>query len=460
MAEKIKVTIIGGGVGGYPAAIKAARMGAEVTLIEKDRLGGTCLNRGCIPTKALLHAGEVVHTIQEAGTFGIKCNDYQVDFKAVMKRKSSVVNQLRQGVEGLLKAKKIRIIQGTAELRDTETVQIRETGEKLKSDRILIASGSRPGRISFTGSNGPDVLDSDQVLALKNLPESVVIIGGGVIGVEFAQIFHRLGARVTIIELMDTLVPGTDKEIAQSLEKSIVDSGIDVMTQASVQKISRNKGTCTVHCMLGDQKKTATGKKVILAVGRRPELTDLGAERIGLALENGSLVVNDRMETNIPHIYAAGDVTGGIMLAHVATAESECAVTNALGEESRIHYKAIPSCIYTAPEVASVGLTEEAARERFDIEVGRFPLYGCGKALVINQTQGMVKIISEKKYGEVLGVHIIGPRATDLIAEAVLGMSMEMTVEELAHAVHPHPTVSEAIMESALSLCGGAIHMP
>jgi len=460
LAKKTKITIIGGGVGGYHAAIKAARMGADVTLVEQNFLGGTCLNRGCIPTKSLLHAGEVVRTMKESSTFGINCKGHSVDFKAVVKRKESVVKQLRQGVEGLLKAKKIRVVQGTAQLVDASTVQIKDTGEKIKSDKILITSGSRPGTLKFKGSDGPDVLNSDQVLELKALPKSVVIIGGGVIGVEFAQIFHRLGAKVTILELLETLVPGTDKEIAQSLEQSMVAEGIEVITGAGVKEIIHKKGTNKVLYTASDQEKSVSGEKVILSVGRKPDISSLKVDNVGLVHENGAIVVNDRMETNVPDIYAAGDVIGGIMLAHVATMEGECAVSNALGKESIISYKAIPSCIYTDPEVASVGLTEEEAKENHDIEVGRFPFYACGKALVINRTHGMIKIITEKEFGEVIGVHIIGPRATDLIAEAVLGMTMEMTVEELAHAVHPHPTLSESMMESALSLHGGAIHMP
>jgi len=460
MANKTKVTIIGGGVGGYPAAIKAARMSADVTLVEQNFMGGTCLNRGCIPTKSLLHTGEVVQTMKEAAIFGIKCKGYSIDFKAVVKRKEAVVKQLRQGVEGLVKAKKIRVIQGTAELIDDSTVQIKDTGEKIKSNKILIASGSRPGTLKFKGSDGPDVLNSDQVLELKTLPKSVIIIGGGVIGVEFAQIFHRFGVKVTILELLGNLIPGTDKEIAQSLEQSLVEEGISVITGAGVKEIVKKKGKNEVLYTLADQEKSVTAEKVILSVGRKPDISSLKVDNVGLAHENGAIVVNDRMETNVPDIYAAGDVIGGIMLAHVATLEGECAISNALGKKDSISYKAIPSCIYTDPEVASVGLTEEEAKKEYDIEVGRFPFYACGKALVINRTHGMIKIISEKKFGEVIGVHIIGPRATDLIAEAVLGMSMEMTVEELAHAVHPHPTLSESMMESALSLCGGAIHMP
>ncbi|WP_028325259.1 dihydrolipoyl dehydrogenase [Desulfatirhabdium butyrativorans] len=461
MASKTRVTIIGGGIGGYPAAIRAARMGAAVTLIEKDVLGGTCLNRGCIPTKALLHAGEVVHTMQESEIFGISCKGYAVDFAAVAKRKDTVVKQLRIGVESLLKTKKIRMIKGTATFKDASTLRILETEEELASDRILIATGSSPSRLKFEGADGPDVLDSTRMLELTELPGSIVIIGGGVIGVEFAQIFSRLGVRVTILEAMENLIPGFDGEIAQALEKSLEGAGIDIMTRASVTGISHNAGGNDVRFRIDGKESTVTGDKVVMAVGRRPEMAGLGVERIGLATEKGALKVDEFMQTSVPHIYAAGDVTGGIMLAHMAAAESECAIRNALGEKRPMSYRTVPGCIYTSPEVAGVGLTEEAARERYkDVEIGRFPFFACGKALVINRTAGIVKIVSEKKYKEVLGVHIIGPRATDMIAEAVLGMSLEMTVEELAEAIHPHPTLTEAIAESAMTLHGGAIHMP
>ena len=460
MSSKTKITIIGGGVGGYPAAIKAARLGAEVTLIEKDQLGGVCLNRGCIPTKSLLQSGEVIRTIKEAGRFGIQCGDYSIDFGAVMSRKNMVVQQLCQGVEKLLLAKKIRIVKGTAELLDPSTIQILESNEKIKSDKIIIATGSKPRKLTLDGLDAPGILDSDTFLDIGHLPKSAVIVGGGYIGVEFAQILHHIGVDVTILEILDSLVAGSDKEIAAALEQSIRGQGIKVFTKVKVKKASGVKSKKKVTFEEAGKEKTIQTDMVIVSVGRSPDLSNLKVDRLGLANKNNFLVVNDRMETNVPGIYAAGDVTGGIMLAHVATAEGECAARNAMGHNDRMSYKAIPACIYTSPEVSSVGMTEEKAREKFDVQVARFPFHGCGKALVLDQTFGMVKIVSEKKYGEVLGVHIIGPHATDMIAEAVLGISMEMSVDELARAVHPHPTLSETLMEAAMSLTGGAIHLP
>ncbi len=460
-AAKKRIIIIGGGVGGYPGAIRAARMGAEVTLIERDALGGTCLNYGCIPTNALLKSADVIRTMKDSESFGIRCKGYEINFPAIMDRKNSVVAQLTRGVSVLLSAKKIKVIKGTASFVDAKTVQITETGEKVRGDAILIASGSKPGTIPVNGLDGPDVMDSNQVLAMKTVPKSVVVIGGGVIGVEFAQFLTAMGAQVAIIEMMPGLVPGLDKEISASLQKHLEKAGVKVITGAAVQGVSTgNPGNNTVTYKTGDKNESVTAEKVFLTVGRKPDFSLLNIDKIGIKQERGAIIVNDFLETSVPGIYAAGDVIGGIMLAHLASAESECAIKNIMGYKEAMNYKAVPSCIYTTPEVGCVGLTEEAAKQQGEIKVGRFPLRGNGKALVLNETEGMVKIISDRKYGEILGVHIIGPHATDMIAEAVLGMTMEMTAEELANAIHPHPTVSEAIMEAAMVISGGAVHIP
>ncbi|MCF8130705.1 MAG: dihydrolipoyl dehydrogenase [Deltaproteobacteria bacterium] len=454
------ITVIGGGMGGYPAAIKAARLGAQVTLIEKDRLGGVCLNWGCIPTKSLLQSCQVIKTVRDSDLFGIRCGEHRIDLKAIMARKNQVVNQVRTGVEKLLAAKKIRIIHGTAKVLDPASVQIMETDETILSDKIIIAAGSRPRKLPLRGAEGSGIWDSDDFLEMTRLPRRVAIVGGGVIGVEFAQILNRLGAEVTILEMLDGLVPGVDREIALALEQKLVGEGIKVFTGATVTEIKHRKNGKTVEFTSDGRSLKRAVSKVIVSVGRAPDLEWLNVEQLGLLTKDGALQVNEKMETSIPGIYGVGDVVGGIMLAHVAMAEGECAAENAMGHESLMRYDAIPSCIYTSPEVAVVGLSEADAKDRFDTEIGRFSFHGSGKALVINETFGMVKIISEKGSGRVLGVHMIGPHATDMIGEAVLGMSMKMTVRELAQAIHPHPSLSEAVMESALSLCGGAVHMP
>ena len=321
--QKAKVTVIGGGVGGYPAAIKAARMGSEVTLIEKDLLGGVCLNWGCVPTKSLLQSGRMIKTVKGSGIFGVNCGNYMVDFSKIMERKNSVVQQLRNSAEKLLVAKKVRIIKGTAKLLNSSTVQILETGEKIHSDKIIIASGFKPATLNVEGAEGPYLWNSDDFLTMENLPKSVVIIGGGVIGVEFAQILNGLGVDVKILEMMETLIPGMDKEIVRDLEKSIVDEGIRVFTKAQVKKITNEKNTVRFTNKNGT--KEFETEKVIVSVARKPDLTWLNLDKIGLATKNGALLVNEHLETNIPGIYAVGDVVGGSMLAHVAIAEGECA---------------------------------------------------------------------------------------------------------------------------------------
>ena len=460
VAGEKRVTVIGGGVAGYSAAIVAARLGAQVTLIEKDHLGGVCLNRGCIPTKSLLHACDITRTLEEAADFGITLDGFRFDFKKIMNRKNSVVEQLRSGVEKLLVARKVRVVNAAATLVDASTVEIPGTGEKIESDAVIVATGSAPRTLNIEGADATDVWDSNDFLEMKRLPKSVAIIGGGYIGVEFAQILNRLGVDVTILELMENLVPGADKEIAQALEQSILKEGIKVFSAARIKKITHAKGKSTVHfTWQGKQKKRVVGR-VVSAVGRKPDLAWLDLDKIRLLQNNGALRVNERMETNIPGIYAAGDAVGGIMLAHVATAEGECAAKSIMGQKNSVNYGAVPACIYTTPEVASVGLTEEAARQKCDIRIGRYPFTASAKALILNQTYGMVKIICDAASGTVLGVHVIGPHATDIIAEAVLGMSMNMNVEQFARSIHPHPSLSETVMEAAMSLCEGAIHLP
>ena len=460
MAEKSRITIIGGGVGGYPAAIKAARLGAEVTLIEKADLGGTCLNWGCVPTKSLLQSAEVMRVVKESEVFGIKTGTPRVDFPAVMKRKKQVVDKLRKGVELLLAAKKIKVLKGIAEILDPRTVKVGETGEKVQNDALIIATGSIPSIPPIPGLDGSNTWDSNDFLAMDKLPAGAAVIGGGVVGVELAQVLSGLGCETTILELMPQLVPNLDREVANLLETALKEQGVAIVTGASVTQMQALKNRSSVSYSVAGETREITVERIILATGRVPFTDGLNAERLGLEIQQRSIRVDERMQTNIPGVYAVGDVVGGSMLAHVAMAEGECAAVNALGGQRVMNYKAVPSCIYTNPEVASVGLSEEQARDKCEVQVGRFPLAGSGKAAVLNQSLGLVKIVADKRYGEIVGVHVIGPHATELIAEAVLAMTLESTVEEVAHAIHPHPTVSESMMEAALSLVGGSIHMP
>jgi len=457
------IVIIGGGPGGYVAAIRASQLGAQVTLIEKDTLGGTCLNRGCIPTKALLESANVLAEIRDAAVFGISAEKVSIDFSAVAKRKEAVVQQLVSGVNSLMKKNKIEVIKGTGTLIDSRTVGILETGDQINADNIIIATGSKPTTVPIKGIDEPGVITSDEALAMEKFPKSIIIIGGGVIGLEFAQIMHRMGSKVTIVEMMPQVLPTEDTEIANMLMDILKKEGMEIFTDVSVTSISGSQqGREVVSFTTGDgnNKQERVAEKVLLAVGRSPNTDDLGGDKLGLNVDNGKLVVNERMETNIPGIYAIGDVIGGLMLAHVAVEEGKCAVENILGNDCKIDYKTAPRCVYTSPAVACAGLTEAKAKQDYgDIKIGRFPFRANGKALILNETEGMVKIIADAQYGQILGVHILGPQATELIAEAVLGMRMEVTFEDAASTIHAHPTLSEAMMEAFLDVSGSRIHL-
>ncbi|MFB3925156.1 MAG: dihydrolipoyl dehydrogenase [Syntrophales bacterium] len=459
--KKDKVIVVGGGVGGYPAAIRAARLGADVTLIEKSDIGGVCLNRGCIPSKVFLNSASVYREIKKASVFGVITENVAIDYSKVLARKKAIVTRLTGGVAALLRSKKIRLITGTASFIESKKMKIMETEEILTADKIILATGSLPARLAIDGSDKANMLTSNELLNLDTLPDSILIIGGGYIGVELGQFLGRMGVQVTIVEMLNRIVPTEDEEIGKALEAALTKEGINILTGASVEKIETNGKIKKVTLSTPQGKKTIAASEVAQTVGRRPYYEGLNIEKIGLKIEKGRIAVNGKMETNIPGIYAVGDVIGGIMLAHVAMAEGECAARNALGGSSVLSYRAVPRCIYTSPEVACVGLTENSAREQTrEIQVARFPLYAAGKALLMEESEGMVKIIASKTHGEILGVHIIGPHATEMIAEAVFAMEMEATVEELAHSIHPHPTVSEGVCEAAMMLCGGAVHIP
>ena len=460
--SKNRIAIIGGGPGGYVAAICGAQLGVQVTLIEKDTLGGTCLNRGCIPTKSLLQSAGIFKQIEAADTFGITVGKIALDFSKVCKRKQQVVQQLLNGVNFLIKKNRINVIKGTGTIIEPGRVKVAGNENMIiETDQIIIATGSKPISIPIKGANQKGVINSDGALAMERLPESMIIIGGGVIGLEFAQIFHRFKTRVTVIEMAPQVLPSEDAEIARMLEKMLRKEGIDIYTGAEVKRIETDKqGYKAVFFNVGDKEKKLASGKVLIAAGRRPCIENIGLKKLGVSLKNGSIIVNKRMETDIKNIYAIGDVTGDPMLAHKAMAEGRCAVQNAIGIDSEIDYKTVPRCIYTSPEIASVGLTEKAALEKYgDIKIGKFPFRGNGKALIMDKTEGMVKFIIESKYDEVLGAEIIGPCATEMIAEAVLGMRLEATINDFASAVHAHPTLSEAIMEAALGADGKSLHI-
>jgi len=459
------ITIIGGGPGGYVTAIQAAQNGAKVVLLEKDTIGGTCLNRGCIPTKALVHSAKVFKTMLQAEEYGCRADNIVVDMEKVIMRKDKIVNQLVQGILYLFKKHKIKLISGRGELKDNNTVCMKKDSEEklINSRKIIIATGSKPAELPIPGLNLPGVINSREALDMTELPEKLLIIGAGVIGMEFAFIFNNLGVDVTVLESLDNILVNCDKDIMRRISRIAVKSGITLHTSSRVEEISKSENN---HCVIvfdsKGKKKTLTVDKVLVAVGRVPYLEGLGIEKIGIQLnEDGrGIRVNDKMQTNIPNIYAIGDVTNKVQLAHVASHQGLIAVKNALGGVQEMDYGVIPNAIFTDPEIAEVGISEEEAYEMaLDIEVSKFPFSANGKALTMGESEGFTKLISEKKSRKIIGGSIIGVNATDLIAEVALAIKNGLTVESITETIHAHPTTSEVIYEAALGLSGGAIHI-
>ncbi len=459
-----EVVVIGGGPAGYVAAIRAAQLGAGVTLVEEKKLGGVCLNCGCMPTKFLLHGAEIYHSLETAEEYGISAPRLNIDMAKLQAGKNRLVSGLVSGLKGLLEANKIEIINGRAKLAPSNRVEI-DTGQgesrAILAGKIILATGARAAGLPIPGADSPDILNYQKLLDLDYIPGSLIIIGGGVVGVEMATIFSRLGSRVTIVEMMPNLVPTQDTEVASILENALREDGIQIYCQARVERIDEGQNGKVVTFSTGEEVTTLEAEAVAVTTGQRPNIEGLGLEECGLATENGRIKVDERMQTSIPDIYAAGDVTGGIMLAHVGFAEGKVAAENASGQNSIIDYQVVPQCIFTSPELAGVGLSEEEAlAQGYEIETGRFPFRASGMAAVLGETRGLVKIITERKYSRILGVHIIGPRATTLIAEAALAIKLELTPQEIVETIHAHPTLSEAFWEAALDVTGQTIHYP
>lgn len=453
-----QVVVLGGGPGGYVAAIRAAQCGLKVALVEKEALGGTCLNWGCIPTKALLRSAEVYETVKKASEFGIKVSADGIDAKAIFARKDRIVKQLVGGIKGLIQANKIDLFTGIGKVLNPHELEISQTSgvKTITMEKLILATGSRPFVPPIPGVDLPGVITSNEALSLGYIPKAMVIIGGGVIGLEFAYLMQTFGCKVTIIEMLPKILPMADQEVVQVLVNSLKKKGVTVCTNAKVNKILKSSAGLVVEYLYENASHRVEGDNVLVSTGRVANLE--GLESLGL---NGkrSIAVNEKMETEIPGVYAIGDISGGIQLAHVASAQGIVAAENASGLNSHYTSDAVPSCIYTGPEVAWVGMNEDDAKAKYpEIKVGKFPFQASGKAMTYGETEGFVKIISEAKYGEILGLHIVGPHATDLISEGVLAKSMEATIEELAHAIHPHPTLSETIMEAAHVAMGQGIH--
>ncbi len=460
-----KVVVIGAGPGGYVAAIRLAQLGAEVILIEKDKLGGTCLNVGCIPTKVLLHCAEVVTNLGEAQELGVKVDSSSINWDKVQEKRKKISSQLVMGVGSLVKANKIKLIEGSASFVDKHTLNIvkkDKTEEKLTFDKLIIASGSVPAIPPIPGvKECPACIDSTAALELDKVPKSMLVIGGGVIGIEMATAYSAFGTKVTIVEALPKILPLMDGELSKMLKKSMQEKNIEILTGTKVLSVETTALGANVNVETEQGNKRFEAEKVLVAVGRRTYTESLDLAAAGIANDRGRITVNDKMQTNVEGIYAIGDCLGKVMLAHVASAQGEVAAENIMGANKKFNGATSPSCVYTDPEFAGVGLTEEQAKEQNkDYEVGRFPLAANGKALIANGGQGVVKVIRGKEYNEILGVHILGPRATDLIAEAALMIGMEATAEDVIETIHAHPTLTEAVREAVLASEGIAIHIP
>lgn len=456
----MKVAVIGGGPGGYVAAIKAAMLGAEVTVIEKRKVGGTCLNVGCIPTKALLASSSLISSIKEAKDFGIHINgEVESNFDDIMNRKNKVVSQLISGIEFLFEKRGIKLVNGFGKLVDTNKIEVnKEDGSKelVEADKIILANGSQPVILPMFPYDGDKIITSDEALNLKDVPKSLLIVGGGVIGCEFGQFFRALGTEVTIVEMFDQLLPLEDKDVAKQLQRQFKKDKIKVMTGVKIEKceIVDNEVVATLS-----NGKEVKAEKALLSIGRKPYLDNSGIEDIGIQLERGKVIVNENLETNVKGIYAIGDIINTPFLAHVASKEGLVAAQNAVcGNSKTVNYAAVPRCVYTEPEVAGVGKTEKELQENgIEYNTGQFDFRALGKAQAIGHFQGFIKILADKN-DKIIGASIVGPHATDLLTELSLAVHLGLTVEEVGDVIHAHPTLSEGIMEALHDVHGECVH--
>ena len=469
MAEtpKYDIGIIGSGPGGYVAAIRAGQLGLKTVIVEKDdKFGGTCLHVGCIPTKDLLLNAEVYDYFKNAKEYGIVCKEFSIDWAVVQARKTKVVTKLVKGIEFLFKKNKVESIQGYGRLAGPGRITVTDAKgqtREIQAQKIVLATGSEAKTFPGFEPDGKTILTNKEILALEAIPASMVIMGAGAVGVEFASIFHRFGTKVTILEMLPRAVPLEDEEISTELEKSFRRQGITIETQAKVEKATKTASGVAVSYTGADGKSRAIEAQTLLvAVGRSPNTQDVGLEKTRIKLERGFVKVDQYMQTDEPGVYAIGDIVANSpLLAHVGSMEGIVAVTHAAGKPAEpINYTQVPNCTYCEPEISSVGLTERQAREAgHKVRVGKFPFAGNSKAGILGAREGFVKMVCDEKYGEILGVHMIGPRVTEMIAEAVVAMRLEGTVEDLAHTIHPHPTLTEAMMEAAHAAHDWAIHV-
>lgn len=457
----IEICVLGGGPAGYVAAIRGAQLGAKVTLIEDRDVGGTCLNRGCIPTKALLKTLELLYMISKSKELGIAVTVSSVDASVGMARKDRVVKSLRMGVESLLSKNGIKLLRGKGQIESSNRVIVQTAdGEvAVNCNKLIITTGSEPLIPDISGIKLDGVITSDEALELTETPESLTIIGAGAIGMEFATLYNSLGSKVTVVELQERIIPDEDQEITAELLKIMKRQGIKFKLAAKVLGISKAPNGLETHIQFEGKEESLLTEKVLVAVGRKLEGVSPDITALGLEVTKGAIQVNQRMATNVAGVYAAGDVIGGSLLAHLAFAEGRVAAENAMGMQSKLNYKAVPACVYTIPEVASVGLSEDQAKEQgIVVKVGRFDFRNNGRALCHGEREGFVKVITEESTGVILGARILGPHASELLSEITLAVTLGVKAEVLADMIHPHPSLAEAVMEACGDAIGRAIH--
>ena len=458
------VIVLGSGPGGYVTAIRASQLGMKTAVIEKESLGGVCLNWGCIPTKALLKSANVYEYINHAEDYGIKVSSHKADFSAVVKRSRSVAEKMSGGVQFLMKKNKIDVIMGTGKVKPGKTIEVtNEKGEKkdYTAKNIIIATGARSRQLPNLEQDGKQIIGYREAMVLPKMPKKMVIVGSGAIGVEFAYFYNVMGVDVTVVEYLPNIVPVEDIDVSKQLEKTFKKKGMNIMTNSSVEKVENSSKGCEVHVKTKKGMETLNCDVVLSAVGIQPNIENIGLEETGIVVDAGKIVVNDYYETNIPGYYAIGDVVPGQALAHVASAEGITCVEKIAGQNPEpIDYNNIPGCTYCSPEIASVGMTEKAAKEAgYDLKVGKFPFSASGKASAAGHNDGFIKLIFDAKYGELLGGHMIGANVTEMIAEIVALRKLETTGHELIKTIHPHPTMSEAVTEAAAAAYDEVIHI-
>ena len=464
--EKFDLIVLGSGPGGYVTAIRGSQLGLKTAIIEKESLGGVCLNWGCIPTKALLKSAQVFEYIKHAADYGININEADKDFNKIIKRSRKVAETMSNGVKFLMKKNKITVFNGFGKLNSNNTIKIiNENNEEkiILSKNIIIATGARSKELPSLKQDGKYIIGYRQAMTLSKQPNDIVIVGSGAIGIEFAYFYNSMGSNVTVIEYLDRIVPVEDRDISKELEKNLKKNGINILTSSEVEKaIVSESGLVEVHIKSASGKQSTINTEVVLsAVGIKSNIENIGLEEVGIEIKNDKILVDEFYETNVKGYYAIGDIVKGQTLAHVASAEGILCVEKISGiHVSPLDYNNIPGCTYSSPEIASVGFTEEKAIEMgYEIKVGKFPFSASGKAQASGKSDGFVKVIFDSKYGEWLGCHMIGDGVTDLIAEAVLGRKLETTGQEVLKAVHPHPTMSEAVMEAVAAAYDEVIHL-